>query len=289
MSFLDRFQPQGKVSADAEETPREAAGLAGLHEALVRVLNTGRYPNTPHYAFLQSRTLLEALHYSSSELTAFSAQLVTHQERIDFDFKAGVFLSAAVNACGDECVELELQSLALPLDRLAYHNTGLVTIRGDAGADLGAHMEAGSVLLCGSAGLACGKHLAGGELVVSGDAGDNLGRDMTAGHIEVRGSAGDYVGRGARGGRIEISRHAGRRAAFLISGGSVTIKGNVGDEAASEAISGQLRVEGRAGRALGARMRGGEVRVTRRIASIAETVRGGEIYQAGHRLYPAPD
>jgi hypothetical protein len=104
--------------------------------------------------------------------------------------KAGLFLSALVNSGGDAYV---LRPHGFQLNSLGYLNTKDVTIHGDAGSSLGAHMLAGCITLLGSAGHGAGVMMEGGRIRISGDAGRLLGFGRKGGEIHVGGRIEDLT------------------------------------------------------------------------------------------------
>ncbi len=277
MSLFDNFAPQKALPPDRKARASREDGAAGLEKILERVLATGRYPATYHYAYEQGQKLLPEYHFDATALRAFTLRLVRWQEHPDFFWKIGALLAGLCERADGERIELFLRPLAKPVDRVGYMNRKHVSVRGDAGERLGYRMSAGCLELDGSAGDGAGTRLGGGALVIAGDAGDQLGLDMEDGVIELGGNAGDDAARGMRGGTITIARHAGARAAYLMAGGTLRVGGSVGDELAAECLGGEVHIEGSAGRALGHRMRAGDVHVARRIGQIAESLRGGRV------------
>jgi formylmethanofuran dehydrogenase subunit C len=122
---------------------------------------------------------------------------------------------------------------------------GTITIRGDAGAELGAEMTGGTIELDGSTGDWAGAALRGGLLRIRGNAGNFLGAADPGGRI------------GMRDGAILVAGDVGDDAAIAMRRGLIAIGGAAGDGLGRGLIAGSIFAFGPVGRLAGAGMKRG--------------------------------
>ena len=122
-------------------------------------------------------------------------------------------------------------------------------IRGDAGKVkwIGRGMTRGRITIIGNAGMHLGAHMKGGTIEVSGNVSDWLGAEMSDGSIRVRGNAGGQVGAayrgslsGMRGGTILIEGTAGLEVGMRMRRGIIAVGGQVRDFAGLEMKGGTI-------------------------------------------------
>jgi len=120
-------------------------------------------------------------------------------------------------------------------------------IRGDASKVkwIGRGMTRGRITILGNAGMHLGAHMKGGSIEVSGSALDWLGGEMSGGLIRVRGNAGGQVGAAYRGSRTGMT------------GGTILIEGTAGLEVGMRMRRGIIAVGGQARDFAGLEMKGG--------------------------------
>lgn len=73
-------------------------------------------------------------------------------------------------------------------------------------------------------------------------------------------------------------------AGACLAGGRLIIEGSTGDWCGAGMLSGQILVRGSVGKFTGEWMQGGRIHVDGSVGSVGIELRGGEIYQKGHRL-----
>jgi formylmethanofuran dehydrogenase subunit C len=124
-----------------------------------------------------------------------------------------------------------------------------IQIRGDAARVkwIGRGMTRGRITVEGNAGMHLGAHMKGGIIEVSGNAGDWLGAEMSGGLVRVRGNAGGQVGGAYRGsligmqnGTILIGGTAGLEVGIRMRRGIIAIGGRVRDFAGLEMKGGTI-------------------------------------------------
>jgi formylmethanofuran dehydrogenase subunit C len=122
-------------------------------------------------------------------------------------------------------------------------------IRGDAGRVkwIGRAMTRGRITIVGNAGMHLGAHMKGGAIEVRGDASDWVGGEMTAGFIHIHGNAGGQVGAayrgsptGMQGGTILIDGAAGMEVGMRMKRGLIAIRGPARDFAGLQMKGGTL-------------------------------------------------
>jgi len=123
--------------------------------------------------------------------------------------------------------------------------TGSLSVRGDAGARLGAEMAAG-------------------RIEIDGSCGDWAGAEMSGGVLRIRGAAGDALGaaypgsrRGMREGLILVEGSAGADVGLMMRRGVIAVKGSVGPGLGRSMIAGTIYACEAVGPAPGAGMKRG--------------------------------
>ncbi len=125
--------------------------------------------------------------------------------------------------------------------------SGLLTIRGDAGMHLGAGMAGGTIEVEGSVAAGAAVGMRGGTLRIRGAAGDDLGGaepgarvGMREGVILVDGSIGDGAGLAMRRGVIAVAGRAGADLGRDMIAGSIFAFGPIGPRAGAGMKRGTL-------------------------------------------------
>jgi formylmethanofuran dehydrogenase subunit C len=148
-------------------------------------------------------------------------------------------------------------------------------IRGDAANVkwIGRGMTRGRVTIEGNAGMHLGAHMKGGTIEVSGNASDWVGAEMTAGLIRIKGNAGGQVGAAYRGsasgmqdGTILIDGSAGIEVGMRMKRGIIAVGGPVRDFAGLQMKGGTIVLMS------GAELRTGAWMVRGTIVSLTEIV-----------------
>jgi formylmethanofuran dehydrogenase subunit C len=124
-----------------------------------------------------------------------------------------------------------------------------IEIRGDATRIkwIGKGMTRGRLTIVGNAGMHLGAHMKGGTIEVSGNVSDWLGAEMSGGLIRVGGNAGGQVGAAYRGastgmtdGTILIQGSAGLEIGMRMKRGTIVIAGPVRDFAGLQMKGGTI-------------------------------------------------
>jgi hypothetical protein len=219
---------------------------------------------------------VKGIRYTANDVEKFSLALAEFQNEEDFDWKAGVFLSALINNCPDSDFVIYTKHLDGRIDDLGYSNTKNITINGDARDNLGCCMAGGKITVKGNSGAYAGTSMENGEIVINGDSGIWLGFQMKGGKITVNGNAMHMAGRNMENGEIVINGRCGDEVGYYLLGGKITVNGNAGKD-------------------VGSRMQGGEIRIEGDYESLALTVsqaheiKGGKIYHKGKLVFPRGD
>lgn len=175
----------------------------------------------------------------------------------------------------------EVRSLAIPLgnqsatlgdlfDVSLDETPDQLTIEGDLRRvrGIGRDMAAGRISIRGNAGADLGAGMTGGEIEVHGDVGAYAGAELRGGLIRVHGSAGFGLGSaypgsriGMRDGMILVDGSAGEEAGARMRRGLIAIGGDAGDFAGRSLVAGSLFVFGKVGRHPGSGMKRGTIAV----------------------------
>jgi formylmethanofuran dehydrogenase subunit C len=186
-------------------------------------------------------------------------------EAISPDRLAGL-TNAAVRA-----LPVHLGKRTLRLDELfSVEGEGAdeIEIRGDLTKVkwIGRGMTRGKITVIGNVGMHLGAHMKGGTIHVSGNAGDWVGGEMTGGFIHIHGNAGGQVGAAYRGsmsgmnrGTILIEGSAGIEVGMRMKRGIIVVKGPVRDFAGLQMKGGTIFLLGGAEIRTGAWMMRGTI------------------------------
>jgi formylmethanofuran dehydrogenase subunit C len=122
-------------------------------------------------------------------------------------------------------------------------------VRGDAAKVkwIGRGMTRGRLTVTGNAGMHLGAHMKGGAIEVSGNASDWVGAEMTAGLIRIHGNAGGQIGAayrgslaGMKGGTILVGGSAGLEVGMRMKRGIIVVGGPVRDFAGLQMKGGTI-------------------------------------------------
>jgi formylmethanofuran dehydrogenase subunit C len=188
--------------------------------------------------------LISNLNYSSEDITEFSRNLIQIQDDPDFEYKAGIFISALINKSNEDEFKIVTKG-SKSMSYLGYKNTKKIVIDGDAGDMLGYKMsnQNSKITVLGNAGDSVGKEMNGGFIVVQGDAGDRIGEKMKNGSIIVIGDAGFVVGKEMENGFIRIDGSARRGVGYEMKGGQISITNKTPINFISTNCSGEIWYE----------------------------------------------
>ncbi len=226
----------------------------------------------------RSLSILKDLEYSAKDVELFSIALAEFQDENYFAQKAGLFLSALINAGRESDYVIHTTHLQKELSDLCYRNEKNVIVKGNVGVDFGTESVKGSMIVDGNAHLLVGhlmnsgkitvrgnskgwvgQSMRSGTIIINGDGGDFVGAEMKDGKIIIRGNANGAVGNRMENGEIKVYGNGGNMVGWAMKGGLIRIKGNVTEELAYCMYGGQVIVEGDAGYKSGKGMRNGIV------------------------------
>lgn len=122
-------------------------------------------------------------------------------------------------------------------------------LHGDAGRVkwIGRGMTRGRITIHGNAGMHLGAHMKGGTIEVSGDASDWVGAEMKKGLIRIAGNAGGQLGAAYRGSLAGMK------------GGSILVEGSAGMEIGMRMRRGVIAIGGPVRDFAGLQMKGGTI------------------------------
>jgi glutamate synthase domain-containing protein 3 len=172
---------------------------------------------------------------SRKGIELFSLQMEEFCEMPDFGAKAGMFLSALVNAGKGKRYLLHVGHLDR-VSYLGYDNIKDVVVTGHGGNMFATGMKGGSLLLHGDAGDFAGWSMKGGKLTIKGSAKDYVGSHMSGGLIIIEGNAGNSLGDHLFGGRIVVKGDAGSEVGiteenhgfYTASTSEIFVRGKIG-------------------------------------------------------------
>lgn len=159
-------------------------------------------------SYEEALQVAKILSYSGDDIGNFCRALQLCRDEKHFHTKAGIFLSALINAGEGIFYTVDVRGID-GISKLGFRNSKILRVRGNAGPHAGAESLAGSTMIIeGNAGYAAGAW-GSGAIVVAGDSGDFTGLGARGGHIEVIGSAGKNVGELLEGGSIYVHQEIG--------------------------------------------------------------------------------
>ena len=242
--------------------------LVQLIEAWLKVKWKGEFSEETDFSQSYKACLkaIEGIQYTSKEVEKISIVLARFQDKSQFTWKAGLFLSALINNCPESDFLIHTQHMDERINGLGIYNTKNIVIEGDAGDYLAEHMSNGTITVRGNAGSAAGAVMKSGEIIINGNCANQLGFAMKGGKITLMQKAGSYVG-----GRME--------------NGEIVINGNCGDKLGDDMLGGKITVKGNAGDYLGINMEGGEIRIEGEYGHLCN-IQGGKIYHRGMLIDP---
>ncbi len=185
-----------------------------------------------------------------------------------FEIYFGLFLSALINVNEDKkrenerrekkreeksCTETKdeeeyliiTEQYTKTLRELLTQNTANVHILGNCGGRVCSHMQKGRVTITGEVGFI--GHQDGGTIIVEGNCRDQAGYANTFGTLVIKGDALNEVG--------------------------------------GYMYGGEMHIFGKGGNKVGDHMHGGKIYFHKEHGPIAETIKGGEIYEGDKRIY----
>jgi formylmethanofuran dehydrogenase subunit C len=193
--------------------------------------------------------LLSSLDISETAINTFIRQLLpAHKNERGFKYKAGLFLSAVIQASKDQKITVDVTGLPALNKLCCFLEKKELTIKGDVGDSTAAYAKSGSI-------------------IIKGNAGDGTGGDLNGASVIVEGNAKYYTASGAKSGSVTVKGNTGYGTGASLNGASVIVKGAAGNETASGARSGVIHVGGKSG--LG--------------ENIGENVK---IFEAGQQIWP---
>jgi hypothetical protein len=167
MSARKRF---GRYKRESIKASRKARVKES--EVLRQLKDAYRRFEWEHNSLVNFQRLLRGigkLRSTARDVEEFSLALEGFQHEDGFIARAGVFLSALVFCGRDSDYMIHTRHLDIALNDLGLLNIKNMTIEGDAGCDVGAHMIGGRVTVNGNVNGDAGYKIQGGEIWVEGD------------------------------------------------------------------------------------------------------------------------
>ncbi len=159
-------------------------------------------------SYMEAFEVARILDYNGDDVANFSRALHYAQDTRHFHTKAGVVLSALINAGDGLFYNVDLRGVS-GISKLGFRNSKIIRAYGNLGPHAGAEsLEGSSMIVEGNAGYGAGAWGAG-SLLVSGNSGDFTGLGASGGYIEVIGSAGMNLGQMLDGGCIQVHKEIG--------------------------------------------------------------------------------
>lgn len=202
--------------------------LSSLSKAFEGFRGSCVYENGNDEAYAIALGMAGELGYAPLDIERFSMILLQNppekrQGERHLGWKAGIFLSALINASEGDGFTVNTGDDCLGVYQLGYRNTKSIRVMGPIGS-LGSHMLEGHILVEGAVKAVVGMGMSGGSILVKGDA-CNVGPDMKGGSITVEGMV-ENAGIRMRGGIITV------RAAFVagtdMEGGEIRVQESLG-------------------------------------------------------------
>jgi formylmethanofuran dehydrogenase subunit C len=159
-------------------------------------------------SYNEAFTLAKVLEYGGDDVANFSRALNFLKDTPHFHTKAGIVLSALINAGEGLFYSVDLRGLG-GISKLGFRNSKIIRVLGSLGPHAGTESVLGSTMIVeGDVGYAAAAW-GSGALLVTGNAGDFLGLGMRSGYVEVIGSAGNHVGQMLDGGSLYVHQEMG--------------------------------------------------------------------------------
>jgi formylmethanofuran dehydrogenase subunit C len=188
---------------------------------------------------------------SKQDVFEFCIWLKSRESEEEFASKAGLFLSAMINAGIDKeykvitdhldkhlhylgvCMEGKTLGVKGPCGDLlgAYMDGGFltrtkITIDGFGGSDMGRGMMGGEIISKEGAGIGTAAGMQGGRITIFGNVYESIGEGMRGGTLTVNGLVVE-AGKGMEGGKIVINGNAWASLGDGMQGGKIIVNGDV--------------------------------------------------------------
>lgn len=178
----DRFK-DGKLK---ESRVKEGYFKSPLDDDIIeiyeRLLDEEDFAN----AYREMSQSIGRLKPSSVDIGTFAKRLPYYEERGDYDWKSGIFLTELVNNMEEEEIFIDFSLMGRKIDHLGYlMKDKRVVVNGNVGSCLGMGMSSGEIIVHGDAGRFVGHEMKGGKITVNGKA-ESAGSSMEGGVIEIR-------------------------------------------------------------------------------------------------------
>ena len=155
---------------------------------------------------------IKHINYSANDVEKFSIMLIGFQDERDFEFKAGLFLSALINNGKDRNYVIHIANLEKEVACFGYLNTKNISINGDIGQFFAFNMIEGEITVNGSAKGVMAQGIKGGTIIIKRHVlvsklifnSVGVGDDMQGGDIQVYGNVYGIVGLRMSGGEIYV-------------------------------------------------------------------------------------
>ncbi len=220
------------------------------------------------------------------DISSFCIEQTLHEEISDH---FGFFLSAIVNKHFKETkyngtYQLVTKYCKQRISGFGFLNEANILIQGNC-RYVGAHMKNGNITVennCDNV----GEKMRGGNIIVKNETPVYfVGHTMSGGNIHIY-QDGENIGRSMSGGTILIEGNGDDRVGNEQESGRIFIKGHVGKFLGQRKKGGKIEVHGECGSFAGYLMKGGVIHLLQGCDSISQSIKGGEIYSRGKRVYP---
>jgi formylmethanofuran dehydrogenase subunit C len=167
-----------------------------------------------------------------------------------FANKAGIFLSALIEAAEGSDFTIQTDHLKTPPRMLGLCNTKKIVVNGCVGDLLGMNMMEGSITVFGDAKDEVGHSMEGGKITVKGNTGMETGIFIKGGEITVEGNALNAIGSNMEDGYIFINGNVWMGVDKTMMGGEIHIGGTIetpnGKTTEVDILGGKVSIGGKA-------------------------------------------
>ena len=161
-------------------------------------------------AYLNIYKKIKDYEFNSEHLTPFIELVSLYQDNDGFSNALGLFLSALINACKEDNLEIITSGLDVPINMLGYKNKKSFEVFGDVGLGFGESMDSGEVVVNGNAGSHLAYRMSGGSIILKGNAKNYLGCLMESSKLIIEGNAGVGLCERMKNSEVHLNGNFGR-------------------------------------------------------------------------------
>jgi len=183
-----------------------------------------KIPEGEHWWYYIAK-LSSLLEIPSERITEFSLLLEEYENKKDFEYFTGWYLSALINESRDKDFKI-FTNCSKTTHNIGYKNTKNIDVNGNAGNWVGGYMEGGEITVNGNVGDWIGNEMKDGKITINGNVGRWVGWGMKDGKITINGNVGDWVGLVMRDGKIYLNGDY-KSLSDYIYGGNIYHKGKL--------------------------------------------------------------